>query len=185
MASETDICNRALQKLGVSRITSLDEDSPEARDCNAAYEFVRDAELRRHPWGFAIKRVTLAPDVESPDFGFNYAFTLPADALRILPDNEVTDWVVENGKLLTNDGDTLKLRYVARITDTGVYDPLFANVLATRLAFELAESITHSTQLKSAIWEEYQENVRQARAVNAFESISQEPPTDSWITARL
>ena len=57
MASEVDICNRALSKLGAARITSLTEDSVNARACNAMYESVRDAELRAHPWNFAMKRV--------------------------------------------------------------------------------------------------------------------------------
>ena len=62
MASEVDIANRALQKLGAESIVSLTQDSENARACNLCYEPIRDAELRAHPWNFAIKRASLAAD---------------------------------------------------------------------------------------------------------------------------
>jgi hypothetical protein len=60
--SVVEICNRALQKLGAARITSLTQDTPNARSCNVAYNVLRKAELRSHPWSFAIKRAELAAD---------------------------------------------------------------------------------------------------------------------------
>src|SRR4030065_768120 len=62
MASETGICNRALQIVGATRIGSLADTSKSARECTVAYEISRDALLRSHPWGFAIARAQLAAD---------------------------------------------------------------------------------------------------------------------------
>ena len=60
MASVVGICNRALEKLGGGYIAALTEASKEARALNRAYDYVRDAVLRAHPWNFAIKRASLA-----------------------------------------------------------------------------------------------------------------------------
>ena len=60
MASEVQICNLALAKIGDQQITSLTENSKAGRLCNLVYEPLRDATLRAHPWNFAITRETLA-----------------------------------------------------------------------------------------------------------------------------
>ena len=80
--SDVAIANLALQKLGSGHITSLSQDDPSARAVNACYEQIRDMELRKHPWNFARKRTTLAPDATTPSFDFDYAFPLPSDCLR-------------------------------------------------------------------------------------------------------
>ena len=46
MPSATDICNRALSRVGEARITSLTDDSKQARACNSAYAHIRDEVLR-------------------------------------------------------------------------------------------------------------------------------------------
>ena len=85
MASVVDICNRALQKLGAESITSLTQNTENARACNSCFEFLRDAELRAHPWNFAIKRAQLAADLTPPEFGYDLRYQLPSDYLRLLP----------------------------------------------------------------------------------------------------
>ena len=184
MTSVVQICNLALQKLGASHIVSLTEDSKGARECNLAYEPVRDAELRAHTWNFAKARVVLAPDSTAPPFGFDYQFTLPSDFLRLHPVDEETDWTIEGNKLLTNDGDTLNLGYIKRVTDPNIFDSTFVEVLAARLAMELAEPITQSNTKKDFAVKEYKRALLEARRVNAIENVSVEPPTDRWISVR-
>lgn len=187
MASEVGICNRALQKLGASRITALTDDTANARACNVAYEPVRDAELRRHPWSFALARTTLAALAAAPDFGFSYQFQLPADFLRLHPDYEYraeTDWQIEGRRLLTNDGDTIYLRYVRRVTDPNQFDALFIEALAAKLAFEICEELTGSQGRADRLVNEYQRTIRDARKVNAIEKVSAEIPEDTWLTVR-
>lgn len=186
MASVVGICNRGLQKLGADRITSLTQDSRNARSCNALYEIVRDAELRAHPWSFAVKRVVLAPDSTTPAFDYDYSFTLPSDCLRVLPPNDSDlDWRIEGGAILTNYGDSLNLRYIARITDPNLFDPLFMESLASRIAVELCEELTQSNQKGQGVRDDYKQAIREARRNNAIEKMSDEPPEDPWVTARL
>lgn len=57
-----DIINRALQKVGAQRITSLtDTTSPNAPEAVAMYDKIRSAELRRNQWRFAIRRAVMRP----------------------------------------------------------------------------------------------------------------------------
>ena len=82
MASVVDICNRALQKLGAKRISALAEASSSARAVNLAYTIIRQAELRKFDWNFAITRVQLAADSPAPTWGRTNSFTLPNDFLN-------------------------------------------------------------------------------------------------------
>ncbi|SOD41316.1 hypothetical protein [Nitrosovibrio sp. Nv4] len=187
--SDVSIANLALQKLGAARITSLTEDSRNARSINNCYELVRDRELRAHKWNFAVKRTTLAPDATAPDFDFGYAFTLPSDCLRILPPSRHgLDWKIENhggsAAILTNDGDTLEILYISSVEDPTVFDPLFVDAFAAKLAWHICEELTQSNQKKADAFNEYKMAIREARQANAFENISEDAPEDPWLAVR-
>lgn len=190
MASIVGICNRALQKLGATRISSITQDSVSARACNNAYDIVRDAELRAHSWNFAITRAGIAADSATPEYGYDYQYTLPPDCLRLLPNDRTegaysTDYKVEGRKILTNDSAPLYIRYIARVTDTVQYDSLFVEALACRLAIEMCEELTQSNSKRQLATEEYKAAIRESRKINAFENVPAEQETDSWITGRL
>jgi len=187
--SNVSIANLALQKLGESPIVALDENSRNGRAVNACFEALRDKELRAYLWKFAKQRVILAPDSVDPAFMFNKAFVVPAGFLRVIkPARLDLDWHLENhnGQLaiLTNEGDTLELRYIARITDPTLFDPLFVEMLACKLAWHLCEQLTQSNTKKAAIMEEYKELRAEARKTNAFELPQLPEPVDNWILAR-
>jgi hypothetical protein len=190
-SSEVDISNRALQKLGATRIASLTDNSKSARACAAAYESVRDALLRRHTWNFAIKRAQLAASTTAPAFGYTNAFPLPADCLRLLPPKNVsgciieTDWQIENGSILTNDGAPLNVRYINRVIDPNVYDVLFREALSCALALEMCEELTQSTSKKADIKTDMRDILNEAKRTNAIENNPAEAPDDPWIVARL
>ena len=189
MADEVSIANLALQKLGAERITSLTQDHVNARAVNNCYEQLRDKELRLHVWNFAKTRTTLAPSATEPDFGFLFAFPLPSDYLRLLPPKRLgLDWRIENHNgtraILTNDGNTLEIVYIARITDPTRFDDAFIEAFAAKLAWHMAEELTQSNTKKDDAKLEYRDAMREARRINAFENISQEEPEDPWLAAR-
>ncbi len=189
--SDVAICNFALQKLGAKRITSLTEDSPNARTMNACYEIVRDAELRRHVWSFAIAREALAADVYTATFGPTYRYSLPADFLRLLPRDpeenyNTTDWRIEGRKIYTEEGAPLNVRYIKRVTDPNEFDAAFVDAFAARLAWHSCEDITQSNQKKADILNEYTLLIREAKRTNAIEKQNfEEAVDDPWVTARL
>ena len=186
--SQTRVANHALQKLGAGLISSMDEDTREARTVKACYSILRDRELRAHSWNFSIKRAALAPSATVPAFGFAKAFPLPADCLRILPPARDVDWTIENingaSHILTNEGTVIYLRYVARITDEAVFDELFVDMLACKIAWHCCETITQSNQKKADVMQEYKDARAEARRINAFEQASPQEPEPPWLVAR-
>jgi len=189
MASVVEICNRALQKLGAKRITVITEDSVNARACNNAYESLRLAELRSHPWACATKRAALAASSTEPLFVKANSYPLPSDYVRLLPNDDgynynSLDWQIEEGNIITDDSAPLNIRYVYDLTDPQIMDPLFREALSSRLALELCEELTQSNQKKESLRQDYKESIREARRVNAILNVAAKPPESEWITIR-
>jgi len=173
-----------MQKLGAKRFTSFSDNVKSARESNLAYAIVRDSELAKREWTFSLARVQLAPDTATPAFDYSYQFTLPGDCLRPLKERDTVSWYVEGRKLLTNDGDTLNLRYIARVTDPNLFDPTFTEAMSTRLALELCEAITQSNTKKRMLEDRYVNDIFEARRANAFTKLADNPPESSWISGR-
>lgn len=148
MISDVIICNLAASKIGDENgINAIGEDSRLGRQCELLYEFTRDTLLAEHPWNFAIGRKSLSQDSDSPDFGFDNQFILPADCLRCLRvDGDSNPFKIESGKLLT-DSLSVDLIYIKKVTDTSVFSPLFINVLVLRLATALSNVIAGSLKV--------------------------------------
>lgn len=189
MASKVEIANRALQILGAKSITSLTEDSRNARSINLAYEPVKLAELRKHSWSFAMKRASLAANATAPIFTKTNSFPLPSDFLRLLPKDgeDLTndlDWQIEGKSIVTDDAAPLKIRYIYDVTDPNEMDALFREAFSYKLAETLAEEITQSNTKKADISSQYKDIIADARRVNAIERVAQNPPEDTWVTVR-
>ena len=175
MASTVEICNGALNQLGATTILSLTEDSKNARLCNARYTQVRDSLFRSHPWNCLIKRVELAKDTETPSWGFSYQFTLPADCLRVLTIlNYDYDYKIEGRKIVANHG-TVKIQYVARITDANQYDELLRETISASLAADIAYAVTSSNPTAQNMYNLFQDKLREARFVDATEGQNANP----------
>lgn len=187
--SKVEICNRALQKLGAKRITSLSEDSTNSRACSVAFEPVKKAELENHIWIFATARAELAADSTSPDWGRENSFQLPADFIRLASQypedaNNQFDWEIEGKKILTNDTAPLYIRYIYDVTDPNEFTPLFAEALSARLAVELCEELTQSNQKKESLKDDYDKIIARARKSNAIQRVPGKAPDGIWLTAR-
>jgi hypothetical protein len=94
------------------------------------------------------------------------------------------DWVLENGFLLTSDGGPIPYRFVTNVTDVSRMDPMFCEGLAARVALEVCEPLTQSSSKLGTIARVYDEWMGTARAVNAIEQGTDEPPEDDYITVR-
>lgn len=197
MPSVVDICNHAMDLLGAATITSLTENSKEARLCNRNFEKLRDDVFRSHPWNTAITRATLAKDSTAPAFGFANQFTLPTDpyCLRVLSfwnssvNNDVAAYdsnvmyKIEGRKILSNEG-SCSITYIARITDTEQYDSLLSSAIAHRLASETAYAITGSNSVAQAMQGMYEVRLREAKSVDAMEGYPEQPQADEYINIR-
>lgn len=206
MASQTEIANRALDKLGEASIINIDDNVKAARTLRRMFNIVRDAELRARKWSFSIKRALLAPDVNTPIFGFAKQYQLPVDCLRVLAINEqdigpdLTDYrnspnqeyVIESRRILFGGNNTflipinpLPLRFIASIADTTLWDASFVESFACRLASESAEALTQSSDKRKLAWQEYQISLGDAKRANAIELPPDYIADDTWIMSRL
>ena len=185
MASVVQICNSALNQLGASSITALTDDSKNARLCNERYTTIRDAVYRSHPWNCLIKRVQLAQDSDTPAWGFDYQYTLPADCLRILGIKDYnSDYKVEGRKLLISES-SVYLIYLAQITDVNELDVLLRETISAHLAQDIAYAITANLQVAKLMAEKYQAKLSEARHADSSEGYNTNPelaPTDQIIT---
>lgn len=185
--SKVAIANRALQKLGATRIESLTQDHPNARSMNACFDIVRDKLLRQYDWSFAITRDSIAADSDGPVWGDWDRFTKPNDFLRLMRDDEsgyAVDWKIEGDFILSADGAPLEIRYIARIEDPNKYDSTFVDALACDLAFECCEEISQSSGKKESLRQDRNDAIDEAKRTGAIEKAAQEFPEDDWITVR-
>lgn len=199
MASNVDIANAALTKIGAARILTLTDNTKSAREVNSMFTRIRDSELRKHLWRFSIKRAQLAAQVTAPLFGFLYAYRPPTDNLRLVqvgdyyPAADLSNAVVtdeseysfENGLILCDYAAPLNVRYVAAIDDPTVYDANFVEVFACALAVQLAEPITQAMSKREAALAEYKMALRDALRANAIEVVPTTVADDTFIVSRL
>ena len=195
MASQTAICNQALTKLGAQRIINLTDEGKSALVMRTIYDIKRDAELAAHPWTFAIAREQLPASSTAPAWGWQYAYPLPADYLALVEvdscwvfgaTDELPFQIESFGSgtaILTNIGSPLRIRYIKRITNAGMYPPLFVEALACRLAAEACEDLTQSLSKREAAWNERTQAVRDAKRVNSIEQPPRHLPDTSWSVA--
>ena len=169
MASTVEICNGALNQLGATTILSLTEDSKNARLCNSRFTQVRDALFRTHPWNCLQKRIQIAADSTAPAWGFKFAYTLPADCLRLLKILDYdSNYKVEGRKVLSNT-ETMKILYVARVIDPNEYDELLRETLSASLSADIAFAVTSNNTTSQNMYQLYQEKLKDARFVDSTE----------------
>jgi hypothetical protein len=169
MASTVDICNGALNQLGATTILSLTEDSKNARLCNSRFTQVRDGVFRSHPWNCLQKRIELAQDTTAPAWGFKYAYTLPADCLRLLRILDYdSNYKVEGRKILSNT-ETMKILYVSRVTDPNEYDESLRETLSSALSADIAFAVTSNNTTATNMYNLFQDKLKDARFVDSTE----------------
>jgi hypothetical protein len=201
--SKVALCNAALSELKENQITSLTEDSEPARLCNIFYDITRDEVLTDHPWNFAIKRFALSLLATSPLYGFESAFQLPGECLRILDtdldetftardiatgfftgDFQSQMWAVE-GRTLVANSTTIKARYIQRVDDPQQHSPQFDEAFTYKMASKLAYPLTGDLEIKVTFIQIYSAAIRAARSLDSQENSVDNEPEHSWELARL
>lgn len=169
MASQVDICNLALGKLAQDKtISSLSEQSKEARLFGRVWDLKRDEVLADAMWPFALTSVALAQANDAPLLGWTYRYARPADCLTLVAVTDengmrlgrrLGDWCDPMGSLrqryayeyevthgeqsscICTDIEAAYAVYITRIEDTGRYPPKFVEALACKLAEEIAPAL--------------------------------------------
>lgn len=162
MASELEIVNRAVTRLGDRVLTSLDEGTLSAQTASIALSTILAELHSSHDWSFSKKTAKLVATGESNIFGAEYA--LPSDMIELSS-------VVVNSSSSTNNFNVSgnKLYSTAPVTDliytTGdiQYSSLaFQNALYKGLVYFLSTPFTGDKNQTSVYKAEYDEAITNA-----------------------
>lgn len=172
MADATAIANMALGRIKVGRrITSLAEQSSEAKTCGFWMSECRRAVLRSMPWAVAQRAVSLA-QIEGQEFpGWSYVYAYPTDALKVnfvsddsgmrlsyrtnvateqlistYPQSTGVPWLLANSsdgqrRVILCDLTDAWAFYTADVTDFSVFPQDLASAIAWELAAEIGGSL--------------------------------------------
>lgn len=210
MPSDVDICNLGLVMLGAARIMSFQDNSKSAKEARAIYAMQRDAELEAHTWSFATKLTTLPATTVPPEYQneFTIAYNLPADYLRAIQVGDIypsanafdyragwqADYQIMGGQILTGPGwpivpngpslPPLNLMYVWKVSESGLFNPLFVRALAAQIAWTLCETITQSTQKQTMAMQAYKLAITEAVRVKAVQKPPDQIADSAWILSR-
>ena len=185
--SLVQIWNRALGWCRADTVVDPDEDTASARRCRRYYEQSRDAVLRAYPWNCAGARAALSASATAPAFQWAYRYKLPTDflAVREIYGAATEAYVVEDGYIMTDIAAPLRLVYTKTVTDPARFDPLCADAIAARLAFDMAPELIESATQTEVLEKRYRLVLAEARQVDAAEGRA--PEADErlpWIEAR-
>lgn len=128
------------------------------------------------------------------------AFVLPNGFLREAPQDPkagsssflgapsglaYNDWVFGDGLLISREVNPICLRFAADVQDVSTMDPMFCEMLASRIALEGNERVNQSAEKEGVIGQKYKTFGSEARMVNGIEQGASEPPEDDYLSCRV
>lgn len=186
MTVDADIGNRALSRLGTrATISSLTENSAEARAINTWFAPTRDAILRARNWNFAKVTAALALSGTAPT-RWTYSYAFPSDCLRFIEIDRGAVVSIATTPLLGfeigSDGTNRFIWtdvqeavgvYLQRVTDLSRADPEFLNALVDALAAAIAFPITQKRDVAQVLAQQAKATLEAAAADSANEDAMQ------------
>lgn len=191
--SQLDVYNITLTKLGQDRAASVSEDVEQVRVLNSIWAATVDYVLADHPWKFAIIRAELPVLVGAPEWGWERHFALPEPCLRLVQVGDSWAWFyekaldvfeLEGGRILTSEAAPLRVRYVQRVSNVGLWPTMFADAVAMRLAYRSAVKLTNSNAREKSCAADYEMAVRTAKRQSAIERPPRNVSQSDWLESR-
>lgn len=186
--SDVALCNRALTRLSANQITSLDQESREARLLKANFEFLRDDVNAAHAWGFALKQANLAQDAGTPEWGATYQYTIPDDLLGFITEKNELQGIDQPyrilGDYIVTNATEVKIEYVSRVTDMNKWHTQAKEALIARLMAEIGPAITERFNSVQGLYNVYLEKLSLAGSYNGAEVTPRELIVDTWLGSR-
>jgi|SaaInl8_200m_RNA_FD_contig_123_22244_length_6758_multi_4_in_0_out_2_5 hypothetical protein len=178
------ISNKALRKLGVKEISSLDENSMPAKRCQATVEESIREVLSLHPWSFSMVWAELNLSADSVPFGYQYAYDLPRTVLFVIDVRSIKSLTYRGSKFerskgfkLYTDASPCYARYMEYDIDSlSAAPPLFIQACAYRMAIEIARPL--SIALPKEVRLDYRQALEEAKLADTAENNITEPDTN-------
>lgn len=196
MATATDIVNIALRRVGANRISDLGNDTnKEAVVARDIYDEARRDLLYTHNWNFAIKRDQLTASATEPEFGWDYAYIIPDDFVRLISvhphdDDEASvpyrlEFQEGDDRVLLCNSNAVYIRYIHDVQDPNVMSPGFRDTLAWQLAREFAAALSKSSSAAELADNEYRRALSRAKSVDGVEDYPEKMAEGSWLNDRF
>jgi hypothetical protein len=198
MSDLLEIANMALSEVAEQDIVTIDDAAAPAKHCRRhIYQAIREV-LASGTWKCARQPAyNLGQLTDSPDFGWEYAYQLPVDYVRMYTFNEVTteerweEMFEVQGKTLLTDESTVSIVYIKDLTapanDLSAMPPLMVRACYLNLASKIAWPLQQSRTLKEKLEDSAEKALKKALAVDAREEFRalQNPAAGSrWLPSR-
>jgi hypothetical protein len=159
-ASWTQICNRALGRLGALSISDLSEGTQNAAYCGRFLPEAVEHVLGQYDFKFARRRFRLSPEAAEPLFGWRSSFPLPVSCVRLVNvfdggsrSGSAIPYQVENGRILADTG-ALDIVYIERPDNPNFLPQSVRKAVSTHLAYLLSTALTSNEQLIALVSQE-------------------------------
>ena len=197
ITSAIDICQWAMVMLGTDPaelVSIVTPTNASERVCASVYDGLRRKLLMTTTWNFATKRTTISRDAVAPAFGYDDAYNLPPDCLRIIaigPDlvgsaQGIMEYTPEGRQVLLNasGAESLHFKYTYDCTAVGSFDPLFTEILAHYVAISGGYALTKQKERIQQLAILLQPLIAEAKAVNGQQNPVKVVRRSRFINAR-
>lgn len=149
MATQLSVFNDSLGILGEPPLQSVDQEIEAGRQLRDKWPGTVRHCLEQGDWNFASRRGELSRVATPPVWGWDYAYNLPADCVRVCEVSDTgerwgyfTEYAHEEGMIATN-ATTLFLRYMSlTLMDTpGAWSQSFADFVSAELALRVGPKL--------------------------------------------
>lgn len=186
--SKTSLVNKALTLVGANAITSITDDTNNARVVNRVYEIALKSILGECRWTFATTRTTLSVSADTlawyhTDEGNLYV--RPSNVVRIFGTNDDDAVWREEGDYIISDTAGLGIKYVYYHDDPSKYPSAFLEAFIDKLCTDICFMILNSASKAEAFLQKYiRISLPKAMAENAQIGTHQYLKDDAWENAK-
>ena len=111
-ATWLNMANTALTRINKQVLQTLDDSSTSAMLCNQLIPQCVKMILNQNDWHSARKRALIAPQLDTPAFGYDHQFAMPSDFVRLVKVESEYPWEKE-GEMILSDEEALAIIYIA------------------------------------------------------------------------
>lgn len=196
MPSKIEIINYGLSQIRCAAIESISEASVQAIHVNRIYDMARDATLADVSPKWARKQAALA-ELTQEVTGYSYVYAYPADCLKDIEiynpakvnQSDTLEYDIGisdsgNDKVILTQYEAAELIYTIKVTNTGVYDVLFAEALSMKIAAVSAVPLKGDSKLAELAANTYLRAVGNAKASNRNSGYKSPDESNSFTDAR-
>jgi hypothetical protein len=169
------VANRALDIISEFPMATWDDTSVYGRWIRRNFAWTVESALRQQPWNFATNLCQLSAGT-TPAYRWKYSYALPNGWVRVLPptvdgnrNGPALPYQIARNLLLMDEPGPRNVEVVISDQNPGAWDPLFADMIAARLAVGLAHRFTAKNSFVDFAKTAAQEAYEAAELINAFE----------------